>query len=379
MIAAQSRGEGCSGDGPSVYLEQLKSLAARCGVTRLADITGLDEIGLPVWQAIRPGGRSLSVHQGKGRTALEAKIGALSEAMEAHCAERVEADGPFATPAELPPDRLAPRMSDYARSRDLPPPRGKLRWCSAADVLTGECHYLPHGLVSLDFTQREERWFERSSTGLGAGPSEAAALQTALNEVIERDAVGEWERAPLLQRMETALDLASVPFEWFDELQDRLAALNVWMRLFAPEAVIDLPVFVCWIEGPERFGSRWRRFGGSAAHGDPETALHRAVAEALQSRLTFIAAVRDDMLPSTYRAEQSPSAMQLPPVPPGFPELEWDQIAAHDQTAAAIARAVRDAGWQQIVAKRLEGDLRGTFIVKAFVPGLGSLSRSRAR
>jgi len=363
----------------SVYLEQLRCLAGACGVTRLADITRLDEIGLPVWQAIRPAGLSLSVHQGKGRSALEAKIGALSEAIEAYCAERVEADGPLARASELPAEQRAPRLSDYSRSRELPAPRGRIAWCTAADVATGYPHYLPHALVSLDFTRIKEPWFERSSTGLGAGPNEVLALRTALCEVIERDAVGEWERAGLIERIGRGVGLDTVPFDWFREIRSRLEALGTSMRLFAPKAAIELPVLVCWIEGVERFGTRWRRFGGSAAHGDPEVALFRAVAEAVQSRLTFIAAVRDDMLPSAYRREQGPSLVRLPPIPPGFSEGRWSEIPDHGSSALEIVEALLEAGYPQAVSKRLDGELEGVAVVKAFVPGLGSLTRTRAR
>ncbi|MHB8529334.1 MAG: hypothetical protein ACYC8V_07475, partial [Caulobacteraceae bacterium] len=61
--------------------------AAACGVTRLADITGLDFIGVPVFQAIRPWSRALSAHQGKGLSAEAARIGALMEAVESDHAE----------------------------------------------------------------------------------------------------------------------------------------------------------------------------------------------------------------------------------------------------------------------------------------------------
>jgi ribosomal protein S12 methylthiotransferase accessory factor len=379
MSAAQVRGDCSPGPAAADYLERLRTLASACGVTRLANITRLDEVGVPVWQAIRPTGRSLSVHQGKGRSDLDAKLGALSEAIEAHCAERVQVDGPLARLSDLPTTERAPRLSDYARSRRLPEPRGTITWCTALDLVTGKPHYLPHALVSLDFTRLKEPWFERSSTGLGAGPDEAYALRTALCELIERDAVGEWERAPLLHRMERAVAIDSISFAWFHEIRDRLAALGTSIRLFAPEAVIDVPVFVCWIEGAERFGSRWRRFGGSGAHGDPEAALYRAVAEALQSRLTFIAAVRDDMLPSAYRGEQMPSTLRLPHLPPGFNQLSWDEIPAHEDSATALVGALLAAGYGQIVAKRLEGELDGIAVVKAFVPGLGSLTRARAR
>src|SRR5678816_3436514 len=64
--------------------------AARiAGITRIADLTGLDTIGIPVFAAIRPMGKSLSTQQGKGTTALAAKISALMEALETWSAEHL--------------------------------------------------------------------------------------------------------------------------------------------------------------------------------------------------------------------------------------------------------------------------------------------------
>lgn len=368
---------GGDGGSESDYLKRLLGLASRCGVTRLADITRLDQVGMPVWQAVRPAGRSLSVHQGKGATPLHARIGALSEAIESDCAERTEADGPVAPFEQLAKSERAPRVCDYSRSRELPRPNGPIAWCAALDVVTGKAQYLPHALVSLDFTLPPEPYFERSSTGLGAGPDEAYALRTALAELVERDAVGEWERAGLIDRMAASVALDSVAFAWFEAYRGTLAELGASLRLFAPPAAIDLPVFVCWIEGPERYGTRWRRFGGSGAHGDPEQALFRAVSEALQSRLTFIAAVRDDMLPSAYDQDQGPSVALLPPTPPGFAQLEWDELPVHGASAADIVLSLTAAGYRQIAAKRIEGNLEGIAVVKAFVPGLGSPTRAR--
>lgn len=363
--------------GPN-YLQQLRAAGATCGVTRLADITGLDAIGLPVWQAVRPASRSLSVHQGKGRTAVSAMIGALSEAIECDCAERVEPDGPVAGFERLDPARLAPRLNDYARVRDSPPPAGPVAWCSAINVATGQPALLPHALVSLDFTRLDEPWFERSSSGMGAGPDLNYSLSTALCELIERDSVGEWERAPLVDRIESALDLDSIAASWFVDLRDRLQALGMTIRIFVTDAVVAMPVLVCWIEGQERFGPHRRRFGGSGASADPETALFRAVAEAVQSRLTFIAAVRDDMLPSAYQQDQAPSLMRIPPVPPGGAQRSWQSIQPHPSSPEAVVDALAAAGFPHVAMKRLDRGLAGTVVLKAHVGGLGSLFRSRA-
>ncbi len=59
---------------PALTLERARPLAAKIGVTRLANLTGLDRIGIPVIDAIRPNSRSYSVAQGKGITLEAAKV-----------------------------------------------------------------------------------------------------------------------------------------------------------------------------------------------------------------------------------------------------------------------------------------------------------------
>jgi ribosomal protein S12 methylthiotransferase accessory factor len=53
-------------------------------VTRLADVTGLDRIGLPVYCAIRPRGLILQSTNGKGARVADAQASALMEAVEHH-------------------------------------------------------------------------------------------------------------------------------------------------------------------------------------------------------------------------------------------------------------------------------------------------------
>ncbi len=59
---------------PEETLAWLKPKWQDMGITRLADITGLDRIGLPVYMSVRPNAKTLSVSQGKGITHSLAKI-----------------------------------------------------------------------------------------------------------------------------------------------------------------------------------------------------------------------------------------------------------------------------------------------------------------
>jgi ribosomal protein S12 methylthiotransferase accessory factor YcaO len=74
---------------PTDTLSRIVPLMSRFGITRLANVTGLDRIGLPVVAAYRPNSRSLAVAQGKGVTLEAAKASALMEAIELYHAERV--------------------------------------------------------------------------------------------------------------------------------------------------------------------------------------------------------------------------------------------------------------------------------------------------
>jgi len=344
------------------------------GVTRLADVTGLDRLGLPVWQAVRPAGRSLSVHQGKGASPLDAAIGALCEAIECDCAEKAPADGPQCRFADLPPTERAPELGDYAHDRALEPPES-IRWCAACDLLSGRIHYLPFELVALDFTRTEPPWFARSSTGLGVAAEEGEAVRTALWEVIERDAVGEWTRSSLEARLATVLDLDTIPFPWFAEWRERFRRLKVGLRVFAPEPLGGLPTFIVSIGAAGEFGTSYRRFSGTAAHGDPETGLFKALAEAVQSRLTFIAGVRDDIVPSDY--DNAPDPDVESPALDSVRQRRWDEIERGPNDWQCVAMRLARLGYRQVVMKRLDEPEDRLVAAKLFVPGLGSLRRTR--
>src|SRR5882672_4545796 len=74
---------------PLETLRRIRPRLRAAGITRLADVTGLDWIGIPVYQAIRPNSRTLSASQGKGLTRAQAQVSALMEALEGFHAERL--------------------------------------------------------------------------------------------------------------------------------------------------------------------------------------------------------------------------------------------------------------------------------------------------
>ena len=62
---------------PTETLARYGRFAWDFGITRLANVTGLDYLGVPVFMAVRPNSRSLSVSQGKGLDEISAKTSAF--------------------------------------------------------------------------------------------------------------------------------------------------------------------------------------------------------------------------------------------------------------------------------------------------------------
>ena len=86
---------------PAETWARLSPLLPVFGISRVANITGLDRVGIPVFTACRPNSRSLSVFQGKGLTDAAARVSAVMEAYETWCAESIDLPLRFASHDEM--------------------------------------------------------------------------------------------------------------------------------------------------------------------------------------------------------------------------------------------------------------------------------------
>src|SRR5256885_17117434 len=73
---------------PEETLERIRPLLPTAGITRIANITGLDRIGIPIIQAMRPNAPTLANSSGKGFTVAAATVSAAMEGIELHFAEQ---------------------------------------------------------------------------------------------------------------------------------------------------------------------------------------------------------------------------------------------------------------------------------------------------
>jgi ribosomal protein S12 methylthiotransferase accessory factor len=364
-------------------LTRARRESLNCGVTRLADVTRLDDLGVHVFQTVRPWGRSLSVHQGKGLTAEAAMIGALVEAIECDHAETFLGDCRRVAFDQIDPLECAPTLLDFAADRSRPPDSSEpISWVAAEPPDWGRRLWVPFATVSLDLTREGPMGVERSSNGLGARFNYEGASLKALMEVVERDAEQAWRTSSLAQRSRAQVECGTISLKWFQELYARARSQGLELSIYRIPAVIALDVFYCEILEPLAGSAARSGASGAGCAFTAEEALMAAVLEAAQSRLTAISGVRDDI-----RATARSTCRDLgPALPPGGGRRlqAWDEVGAVPRHAApatvgGIVKALAEAGYPQVGLVDLSRPGRDIRVVKAIVPGLGAFSRSRRR
>jgi ribosomal protein S12 methylthiotransferase accessory factor len=166
------------------------------GITRIANVTGLDRIGIPVVMVSRPNARSISVSQGKGLELAAAKASGVMEAIETYHAETITLPLKYASFGELCYDH---RMIDITGLPFCAGSRWRddlaMLWIEGEELLSGQPRWLPYELVSTNYTlplPPGSGCFAANTNGLASGNSLAEAICHGLCELIERDATTLW-------------------------------------------------------------------------------------------------------------------------------------------------------------------------------------------
>ncbi|MBV8120172.1 MAG: YcaO-like family protein [Alphaproteobacteria bacterium] len=292
---------------PSETFARFRPLALQMGITRLGNITGLDRIGIPVVAAVRPNSRSVSVSQGKGLDLSQAMTSALMEAIEGFHAEEV-GKGRRAAYREFAPDRVVDPLTLCTTGRPFDVD-ASISWLEGFDLLRQEPCWVPAEIVHTDYTQPLDGYFLSGSNGLASGNHLVEALSAAICELIERDAVAIWSASGIRARAQRSLEVASVDDPDCLALLAKYDDAGIAVRLWDVTTDIGIAAFVCDIRDLSvREPRRLRYFHGAGCHPDRVIALVRALTEAAQTRLTYIAGIRDDLLPVEY---EEPAAADI--------------------------------------------------------------------
>lgn len=286
-------------------LAAIRPLFQRFGITRLANVTGLDTVGIPVWMAIRPTARSLTVSQGKGITDALAMASAAMESIELYHSERCVPPGSRHSIGEALRSERFVRPTQFVVRSDVPFRESiELDWIDATDYVSGEPLKVPRELLDRDarVDNAYDRLFLSSSNGLASGNTRDEAILHGLCEVIERDQVAYWTVHEGLTRPRpgSRVDPDSVDDPVCAELIARIRAAGLQLALWHANVACDVPAFLCSTWDEQRRTLYPTREGGYGAHPFKRVALSRALTESVQSRLTHISGARDDVFWSRY-------------------------------------------------------------------------------
>lgn len=340
--------------------------AGLVGITRVADITRLDTIGIPTYQAIRPLSRTVAVSQGKGLTAELAELSAILESVETWHVEQpmpaVRRAAARDLDVELGYDVAALAPSGPSLLHDGLP----LDWLAARSLRDGAGTLVPLDTVRLTLEQ-PAGWqppaFFASTNGLASGNTLVEAALHGLYEVIERDAT-----TAAVRRGDrgTRIDPGSLASARVDGLQALLERAGVRLESRLVPSPTGLPCMLAWVSCPDYPAAMF----GFGCNLSPEIALVRAITEAAQTRLAYIAGARDDLAdeidPAGARRRDEP----LPPavdvrtlLPP--PEVR-DSLA--EDLEHVVARAAAAFGSPPLLVELTRPGI-GIPVVKVVAPG----------
>lgn len=297
------------------------------GVTRLADTTGLDRIGIPTASVVRPGTSDVIwVYSGKGLTRSQARVVAVMEALERTSALWPSSDRldiQVSTAVGLSRSSRGPvwgaaRFTE-ARCESAEP----IPWVAAERLPDGEPVWVPADLVfagrrPADLV-RASLFPARTSNGLAAGFDVDGATLHALLEIAERDIVSHFEVLSShagVSYLAAIAEQVGIDVRWLGDVyrDDTEMAVTVEQASLPPVArrlvgrFVDagLAVVVKALPNDLRlptFGAACTEeigisevlgCAGYSARFDPEEAVVAALLELAQTRATDLQGARED-------------------------------------------------------------------------------------
>ncbi len=292
---------------PSETIEINQDKLKTAGITRIADITDLDRIGLPIYTAIRPTAEEggVSIYGGKGISKDHAKASAMMEGFERYSAERQSSDktvnahlseisthGDFIDPKSL---NLSKEIEKQGLD-DL-----NLEWSISHDLISGNDYYIPTNAIFHPYNAQDntDRLFKSNTNGLASGNILEEAILHGMLEVIERDA---WSIFELTHKNYAQIDLNSIESDLINDIIDKFESNGIKIKLMDFTADINIPTIAASADDTITKDAGLLTLG-IGTHLDPEVAILRALTEVAQSRATQINGAREDTVRADFARE----------------------------------------------------------------------------
>jgi putative methanogenesis marker protein 1 len=353
-------------------LARIEPKVPAAGITRVADITNLDRIGIPVFSCIRPTAEAgaITVYNGKGATVEESRISAIMEGIERYSSELHDRRIHFAPYMEMfahgrvldPKDLILPENPDLDRA---------LPWVEGFDIVNDEAVIVPAHAVFHPLPQKYRQLFRTNTNGLASGNTMEEAIFHALCEVIERDA---WSL------VEASRDTGSSVINIDDTdclgMQKKFADAQVDVLVKDITSDIGIPTMAA-VADDVLLKDPILLTIGIGTHTSARIAVMRALTEVAQSRLTQIHGAREDTTIAEIRKKMGyDRAKRINAY--WFKDNgveDYNRIVSCDSDnfltdIRFIIEALKKQGLDRVIVVDLTREEIGVPVVRVIVPGL---------
>ncbi|MCG5243418.1 YcaO-like family protein [Azospirillum doebereinerae] len=364
---------------PEETLARITPHLGRCGITRLADVTGLDRLGIHTVLGHRPNSPTLSGSAGKGFSLAAATVSAAMEAIEFHHAEAIRLPYTEASWNELPSEsRIPVDRLPGTKNGSFRPDRPEF-WAWGWDLMTDRPVAAPWTSVALlgNPVARPglRSFYAMGTNGLASGNHILEAVAAGLYEVIERDSVACWRYAAEALRWPTPrVALETIDSPVIQDLLRRFDEAGIRPLLFDVTSDMGVPTYMAMVYDRDVRKTGMHR--GYGTHLEPAVAMSRALTEAVQSRLVLIAGSRDDFfrrdLIRNQNADGTAEIAALESQPATVDGRRFANLATptFEGDIALLLNVLRRAGIEQALVFDLTQPEMDIPVVRVVVPGL---------
>lgn len=366
---------------PEETLARIEKKMSTAGITRVADITSLDRIGIPVFSSIRPTAEmgSVSVYNGKGATPTEARVSAMMEGIERYSAEAAGREMVMATYSEVLAEHRAVNPADLI----LPPEadaNAPLVWVAGHDINQNQEVFLPAHAVFHPMPRLYPPLFRTNTNGLASGNTREEAVFHALMELIERDA---WSIAEASRQ--TGPLISGIGEGIAADLLGKFSDAGVEVRLKDITSDIGIPTCAA-VSDDTRLKDPTLLTIGMGTHTSARIAVLRALTEVAQSRLTQIHGAREDTTVADFRRKMGyERTRRINKYWFDAPEeVAFSSISSFDSDdfltdIRYTCTALEQAGLDRVIVVDLTRPEIGVPVVRVVVPGLEVFAMDQER
>lgn len=289
---------------PEETIKNVESKLRIAGVTRVAEITHLDRVGIPVYSAIRPGAAegAVSIYAGKGATKTQAKASAMMESFERYSAELHDDHKEKCLSCVF--EGSDEMLDKYIRPSTLilpnllfDPESVEIEWVRSINLKDDEEVLVPANAIYHPYIpENTAKLFQSNTNGLASGNKLEEAVFHGMMEVIERDA---WSIFESKRRSKPEIRCENTENRIINDVLKKFEDAGVHVKLIDLTADVEITT-VAAVSDDTILKDPALLTLGVGTHLDPEIAVIRALTEVAQSRATQIHGTREDTIRAVF-------------------------------------------------------------------------------